>query len=698
MDSSYKHLLSLMISLLTAQAKVIKFPSWTLSRFTAPCLPIASKLRRLAFKRSEKNTNQGIKLRREDYTVGWLCALPLSELVAARCMLDYEHEPLETPPDDQNAYFYGSIGQHNVVLCSLPGGMPGKVSAAIQAESLRKSFNHLCMCLYVGIGGGVPYDPPKLDPDEDIHLGDVVVGWPDKPGAPAVVQYDMLRRTKNGVGELLGVQDKPDRRLLNALGSLLANHRLGQTRFAEHLARVSHLPGFIHLGSTSDKLFQATYRHNPRHSDCSQCDLRMLVRRESREDTQLHFHQSTILSGDTVMKDARERDRLSKLHHGARCFEMEAAGAVGSRSLLVIRGISDYSDSHKNSAWQNYAASTAAAFGRELLYTVQPVELEQADRSKAYAIAPISGVEEVPAEETHMLEAPIKETGDGLLGDINLNLLKPQASMDFNPILLPQLFPVHLIKLGQFLPYPLRPTIDSFDTFRNIHFTEPEDYIAYPPFPFEVLMPLNRKRWPISRRLLSRIGIGAASEYTHLKSDESIYRTLTNANATFKRACSSPEARSWLQTRAMRSKSPLYFVVGLQVLKNPTLIRSLRSRSPERTDSLLNPRTAAVPDVKRAAGIVGIEVMRVEYNIRGIEEPILNEDETTWNYTFQTEDIQRGRNAETTTKAYQFTTHLRVENEDVFDDVVREDSLLDVYGIDGHGIASDADGDGGGDG
>ena len=686
-----------MISLRTTRAKVIKFHSWRTSPFSAPCSPIASNPRGLAFKRSEKNTVQGIKLRREDYTVGWLCALPLSELVAARCMLDYEHEPLESLPDDQNAYFYGSIGQHNVVICSLPGGIPGKVSAAIQAESLRKSFNHLRMCLYVGIGGGVPYDPPKLDPDDDIHLGDVVVGWPDKPGAPAVVQYDMLRRTKNGVGELLGIQDKPDRLLLNALGSLLANHRLGETRFAEHLTRVDHLPGFRHLGSTSDQLFQATYRHNPRHSDCSQCDPRMLVQRKSREGTQLHFHQSTILSGDTVMKDARERDRLSKVHYGARCFEMEAAGAVGSRSLLVIRGISDYSDSHKNSAWQNYAASTAAAFGRELLYTIQPVELEQADQLEAYPIAPISGVEETPTEETNTLEAPMEDVGDGLLGGINLNLLQPQASMDFNPILLPQLFPIHLVKLGQFLPYPLRPTIDSFDPFRNIHFNEPEDYIVYPPFPFEVLMPLDRKRWPISRRLLSRIGVGAASEYTHLKSDESVYRTLTNSNATFKRACSFPEARNWLQTRAMRSKSPLYFVVGLQVLKNPTLIRSLRSQSPESTGSRLNPRTAAISDVKRAAGIVGIEVLRVEYNFRGIGEPILDENETTWNYTFQTLGIHRAINEETT-KAFQFAARLRVEHEDVFDDVVREDALLDAYGIYGHGAAADGDGDGGGDG
>lgn len=34
---------------------------------------------------------------------------------------------------------------------------------------------------------------------------------------------------------------------------------------------------------------------------------------------------------------------------------------------LIIRGICDYSDSHKNKAWQNYAAATATAYAKELL-------------------------------------------------------------------------------------------------------------------------------------------------------------------------------------------------------------------------------------------------------------------------------------------------------------------------------------------
>ncbi len=51
---------------------------------------------------------------------------------------------------------------------------------------------------------------------------------------------------------------------------------------------------------------------------------------------------------------------------------MEAAGVVDQMQCLVIRGIADYADSHKNQAWQPYAAGTAAAFAREVLLTIQP--------------------------------------------------------------------------------------------------------------------------------------------------------------------------------------------------------------------------------------------------------------------------------------------------------------------------------------
>lgn len=61
--------------------------------------------------------------------------------------------------------------------------------------------------------------------------------------------------------------------------------------------------------------------------------------------------------------------RLAK-ELGAYCVEMQAAGLMNDFPCLVIRGICDYADSHKNKEWQGYATAVAAAYTKELLLVV----------------------------------------------------------------------------------------------------------------------------------------------------------------------------------------------------------------------------------------------------------------------------------------------------------------------------------------
>jgi hypothetical protein len=62
-------------------------------------------------------------LKNQEYTVGWICALPL-EMAAARAMLDELHgRPREQHKQDQNTYYLGSIGQHNIAIACLPAGV-----------------------------------------------------------------------------------------------------------------------------------------------------------------------------------------------------------------------------------------------------------------------------------------------------------------------------------------------------------------------------------------------------------------------------------------------------------------------------------------------------------------------------------------------------------------------------------------------
>jgi hypothetical protein len=113
-----------------------------------------------------------------DYTVGWICALP-TELAASQAMLDEEHDDLLQPAEnDTNAYTLGRIGQHNIVLACLPSGTTGISAAAIAARDLLRSFPKVRFGLMVGVGGGAPSNPSD-DPRKDIRLGDVVVSKPD---------------------------------------------------------------------------------------------------------------------------------------------------------------------------------------------------------------------------------------------------------------------------------------------------------------------------------------------------------------------------------------------------------------------------------------------------------------------------------------------------------------------------------------
>ena len=74
-----------------------------------------------------------------------------------------------------------------------------------------------------------------------------------------------------------------------------------------------------------------------------------------------------------MMHSSEKRNELYKKHEII-CFEMESAGVMGSWPALVIRGICDYADSHRDKKWQKYAAATAASYAKELLLTLPPDE------------------------------------------------------------------------------------------------------------------------------------------------------------------------------------------------------------------------------------------------------------------------------------------------------------------------------------
>lgn len=303
--------------------------------------------------------------RREDYTVGWVCALSI-ELAAAQEMLDEEQEDSDHDANDANIYTLGRIGEHNVVIACLPEGQTGTNSAATVAIQMKSAFTSIRFSLMVGIGGGVP------TPEADIRLGDVVVSRPEKIHG-GVVQYDFRKATPSGF-KRTGFLNTPPAILLNALAKLRANYLREKSRLPEYASKLNRLPIFAREDAGPDLLFEADYNHVG-GATCEQCNKERIVERKSRDGQKIMVHYGTIASGNQVMRHAAERDMLSSELGGVLCFEMEAAGLMNSFPCLVIRGICDYSDSHKNKRSQAYAAGAAAAYAKELLLVVPAAEV-----------------------------------------------------------------------------------------------------------------------------------------------------------------------------------------------------------------------------------------------------------------------------------------------------------------------------------
>ncbi|KAF6783099.1 hypothetical protein CSOJ01_15937 [Colletotrichum sojae] len=302
----------------------------------------------------------------DSYTVAVVCAIEF-EMSAVRYMLDREHPNLPTKEGDSNIYVLGELNGHDVVLACLPGSQ-GKGAAATVATNMARTFPSISWRFFVGIGGGVP------SKKHDIRLGDVVVSMPEGQYG-GVVQYDLGKETDDGF-VLKGFLSPPPPLLRSAVVRMQSDHLVSENRAEEFLSamlqRGRRLSVYQRPPSNSDILFHADYSHDPSSATCETCDGQKRVRRTPREFDGPEIHYGLIASGDRVVKSTVKRDEIIRNVGDVLCFEMEAAGLMAEFPYIVICGISNYADSHKNDDWQHYAAATAAACTKELLAYIDP--------------------------------------------------------------------------------------------------------------------------------------------------------------------------------------------------------------------------------------------------------------------------------------------------------------------------------------
>ncbi len=297
-----------------------------------------------------------VTLTSDDYTIAWLCALPI-EKTAARNMLDELHNPPPQPEQDQNIYTFGRMCGHNVVIACQ--GEKGTTAASITATRMDCTFRKLRFGLLVGIAGGVPEE------NADIHLGDVVISKGDGRSGGVVI-HDRGKVTQvgfesrpylNGVPEIL-------RNAFSELESRLMDQdsKIG-TFLAEATKRNSRFSVFERPTALTDYLFRSDYLHvDSEDKACKHCIKDYIIDRPARVDPLIHF--GTVASGNQVIKNASDRVQIHTAHPGVLAVEMEAAGLMNVFGCATIRGICN---SHKNNGWCQYASATAAAVAKEVL-------------------------------------------------------------------------------------------------------------------------------------------------------------------------------------------------------------------------------------------------------------------------------------------------------------------------------------------
>ncbi|KAI9159094.1 Aminodeoxyfutalosine nucleosidase [Paramyrothecium foliicola] len=316
-----------------------------------------------------KRPGSGKPTRRDEFRIAIICALPLefdAALLVFDQIWDTEDQRYGKATGDTNTYTTGRIGAHNIVLILLPG--MGTSAATGAAAGIRSSY------------------PGRL-------LGDVVISKSVQHALGR--QYPSGFVTKNTMDDNLGRPNLESRSLIASLETESGNQILRRMagdfliQLQDAAKRQQRLSNYQYPGIAEDRLFAADYRHKHQslcdmcekeppafcnsaaRATCAElrCDERQLQGRErlaekhglSEKEAQApRIFIGRTAAGDTVMKSGQHRDRVAA-QHNVIAFEMEGAGVWDQLPCIIIKGICDYADSHKNKNWQPFAAATAAS-------------------------------------------------------------------------------------------------------------------------------------------------------------------------------------------------------------------------------------------------------------------------------------------------------------------------------------------------
>ncbi|KIW76362.1 hypothetical protein Z517_11108 [Fonsecaea pedrosoi CBS 271.37] len=283
--------------------------------------------------------------RRRDYTIAWICSDSLDFRVAT-ALLDTKHHNFPRHRCDPANYVLGTIGRWEVVVAYHD---PQTARGPLIVDLLW-GFPKIELFLSVGVC--------SANPLHHVFLGDVVVDTRSPDLTSLRLAELVLRTGPRRIHIASGTKSLRDIDVKSVMSSF------------EHTEPA--LRAFaVYPGHERDLAFRREYQHVGNHPNCNFCDpnQQLISRDRLPGRTPPGIHHARIAFTKRPVVDPRgqpffESDRIS--------FAIDANGqdlytTLATQPLLVIRGIGDYADSHKQSIWKNYASTAAGAFTKALL-------------------------------------------------------------------------------------------------------------------------------------------------------------------------------------------------------------------------------------------------------------------------------------------------------------------------------------------
>lgn len=375
-----------------------------------------------------------IRTDRSLFQVAVICALQ-EEYSAMAAALDDTYGPLGKSESDENTYTPGRIGRHYVVIVQLPD--TGIVPAATASGQVRSSYPKIKLGLVVGVCAGAPKDRDGQDiilgdvliSTQVLHtsharmLDSGIEPYNEVERSLSRAPKDIRSFVKTYSSDFQIARLQP--RLPTSVEDLLKKEYLRKYAYPVNEKDMLFRPNrpHQHLEDCAVCPKNPAQCMKAREADCTELGcgntyeelrerLKPLTGKEAEpgsdkkpsqsasaglpeSDIQLDMpppsppqpsqppqapqpprpcvHFGRIGSSDLLIRSGSYgQDLIHKYKFIG--FEMEGAGVWDNLPTLVIKGVSDYADGHKNKKFQPYAAVTAAAWAKILLEHWDPVE------------------------------------------------------------------------------------------------------------------------------------------------------------------------------------------------------------------------------------------------------------------------------------------------------------------------------------